>query len=197
MQIITRSQAKQLGLKRYFTGQACPSGHVSDRAVNSGTCCECKKIASSKWHQANGEHASAYGKIYRHIKGDQLLQKKRSYQKAWAASNREAKRANDAAYESKMREQRNAKFLSACAAKTKRYEAVRSGQMPGWADKDCISGLYELAAMFRRTGMKVEVDHVVPLQGKTVTGLHTHDNLQLMPKTRNASKSNRHWPDMS
>jgi hypothetical protein len=196
MQVVARSQAKQAGLKRYFTSRPCPSGHVAERAVNSGTCCECKRLGSSRWHTENVEHSSAYGKSYREAKGEDLLQKKRLYQKAWTERHPDAKRAADAAYEAKMRKHKNSKFLSACAAKTKKYEAVKSNQIPGWADEDCINGLYELAAVFRRTGMRVEVDHIVPLQGRTVTGFHTHDNLQLMTRHQNASKSNRRWPDM-
>jgi hypothetical protein len=40
------------------------------------------------------------------------------------------------------------------------------------------------------------VDHIVPLQGKIVCGLHTWENLQLVAPSLNSKKCNRFWPDM-
>ena len=40
------------------------------------------------------------------------------------------------------------------------------------------------------------VDHIVPLQSPLVCGLHVHDNLRVILAVDNASKANRHWPDM-
>lgn len=42
------------------------------------------------------------------------------------------------------------------------------------------------------TGIKWEVDHVVPLQGKTVCGLHWHQNWSVIPMFDNRSKGNQH-----
>ena len=41
MELIRREEAKALGLKRYFTGNPCPKGHVSERLVSTFQCCEC------------------------------------------------------------------------------------------------------------------------------------------------------------
>lgn len=43
MELISREEAKALGLKRYFTGNPCPKGHVSERFVSTFQCCACLK----------------------------------------------------------------------------------------------------------------------------------------------------------
>lgn len=42
MEIITRKQAIERGLKRYFTGKSCKRGHVAERRVVSCECLECE-----------------------------------------------------------------------------------------------------------------------------------------------------------
>ena len=75
-------------------------------------------------------------------------------------------------------------------------KAARLKATPPWVDHYLVNGMYEVAALFHRAGLDMEVDHIVPLRGKTVSGLHTHQNLQLMVRSKNASKSNLVWPDM-
>jgi hypothetical protein len=43
----TAMEAKEIGLKRYFTGLPCPRGHISDRYTGSSTCVECVKVTFS------------------------------------------------------------------------------------------------------------------------------------------------------
>jgi adenosine deaminase len=43
MKIISREEAKEKGLKRYFTGVKCRNGHLSERSANQGNCLECQK----------------------------------------------------------------------------------------------------------------------------------------------------------
>ena len=45
-EIVTRKQAKQLGLSKYFTGVPCKNSHIAPRYVLSGTCEDC--IRSSR-----------------------------------------------------------------------------------------------------------------------------------------------------
>lgn len=41
--IILRAKAKALGLKRYFDGKPCPSGHIFEKLVANYTCIKCLK----------------------------------------------------------------------------------------------------------------------------------------------------------
>lgn len=61
---------------------------------------------------------------------------------------------------------------------------------PAWADMTAIKSVY---AKSDEMGAGFVVDHIVPLCGKTVCGLHVADNLQVIGKAENLRKSNK-WP---
>lgn len=64
---------------------------------------------------------------------------------------------------------------------------------PKWADRNAIKVVYdECAETTRRTGIPHEVDHIVPLKGKRVCGLHVHWNLRVITRAENSAKSNRY-----
>lgn len=73
----------------------------------------------------------------------------------------------------------------------------RSAEMqatPKWADLSAIRAVYRMAAQAERdTGIAHEVDHIVPLRGGKVCGLHVHWNLQVLSRAENRKKSNRYW----
>lgn len=73
----------------------------------------------------------------------------------------------------------------------KRRELTRKA-MPAWADQKQIESMYEKAReLTLTTGVQHEVDHIVPLNGKRVCGLHVHNNLQILTKEQNRKKFNR------
>ena len=65
----------------------------------------------------------------------------------------------------------------------------RTGKLqrtPLWADHAKIEAIYAEAA-----SKGLHVDHIIPLQNPLVSGLHVHNNLQLLTKAENSSKSNK------
>jgi 5-methylcytosine-specific restriction endonuclease McrA len=91
-------------------------------------------------------------------------------------------------WQSNNRDKMNA---TAASVRTKRLK-----RKPRWI-KDVF--VEEIKVWYRRakliktfTGELWEVDHIVPLNGKNVSGLHVPWNLQLLTKKQNQDKSNRH-----
>lgn len=83
-------------------------------------------------------------------------------------------------------------------AKAKRYVLTREQRTPQWLTVDdlwLIEQAYDLAVLRTRVlGFPWHVDHVVPLHGRLVSGLHVPHNLQVIPAQTNRSKSNRYEP---
>lgn len=79
----------------------------------------------------------------------------------------------------------------ACANTMKRKAAKRN-RTPGWASLTKIAEFYALAnELTKTTGIKHVVDHIIPLQGTHVSGLHVENNLQVITALANASKGNK------
>lgn len=82
------------------------------------------------------------------------------------------------------------------AAQTMKHNAAKVAGMPTWASKAAIQLVYvEAARLTASTGVLHQVDHIVPIVSKTVCGFHVENNLQILTKTENIKKGNRHWPD--
>lgn len=78
-----------------------------------------------------------------------------------------------------------------------RRRALLNKATPKWAKQSVIDLIYKRCDELNTVwGTNFEVDHVVPLRGKTVCGLHCEDNLQLLDQPINASKNNHTWPCM-
>lgn len=60
-----------------------------------------------------------------------------------------------------------------------------------WFDEALVEDIYKLARIYRAAGVACEVDHIVPLMGENVRGLHVQDNLTVLLKTANRVKGNR------
>lgn len=67
------------------------------------------------------------------------------------------------------------------------YRARKLQATPPWADMEAIKDVYLEAAYH---GM--QVDHIIPLKGEKVSGLHVWENLQLLSARENQRKNNRY-----
>jgi len=88
---------------------------------------------------------------------------------------------------------RNPAKIAAIDAK-RRASVLR--RTPKWLSKSellRIECLYSLASMLNRHGVESwHVDHIIPLQGKNVSGLHVYSNLRVVPSSVNLAKGNRY-----
>ena len=76
-----------------------------------------------------------------------------------------------------------------------KYVLKKSLRTPSWLTEDdywLIEQAYIVAQERSiKYGVQFHVDHIVPLNGKTVSGLHVPENLQVIPWHENLSKSNK------
>jgi hypothetical protein len=76
--------------------------------------------------------------------------------------------------------------------KRKSYVKLRTPRWLTDIDHERIQNEYRLSAILKQlTGQEWHVDHVIPLVGKNVSGLHVPGNLQVMLGKDNLSKANR------
>lgn len=172
--------ARAAGLKRYLSARPCPSGHVGERFVSNYGCVECLRLharkyyaknlermrkRSSEWVKRNPERHAARMRKWYHASPENKAERRRQ-QDEWRRKNPEAFRL-----QARLQSQRRrARFC-----------------MPLWADANAIRRIYAECP----AGM--EVDHIVPILGKFVCGLHVETNLQYLTKSENSSKGAK-WP---
>lgn len=131
-------------------------------------CKVCVAEHNAKWQQENKETISA--------------KRKERYRK-----NPHKERASALLYKKKY----PAKDRAAGA----RRRAAKLQRTPAWADDWKILQFYIMAQKLTKLhGVQFAVDHVIPLQGKLVSGLHVENNLQIITFSENSKKNNKFTP---
>jgi hypothetical protein len=163
---------------------------------------------TKEYREKNKEEIRAKKKMYRDSHKE-IARAWREANKAWFAEynqkNKEVKAAKARVYRVKKRVEQAAYYSAYRKAYRGRrnallvkYRASQLQRTPKWLTPDdhwMMEEAYDLAA--RRTALKSgghaqwHVDHIVPLQGKTVSGLHVPLNLRVIPAAENSRQSNR------
>jgi 5-methylcytosine-specific restriction endonuclease McrA len=93
------------------------------------------------------------------------------------------------------RRQRIARKPGLEAAHAAKRRAALAMATPVWLTKDHVRQIELIYAerdrVTKETGVDHHVDHIIPLRGKGVTGLHVPWNLQVIPAIQNVKKGNR------
>lgn len=80
-------------------------------------------------------------------------------------------------------------------ANTRKYQAAKLKRTPKWLSKEqhqMLKEIYQMAVDLEQVfPWKQHVDHIIPLQGKTISGLHVPWNLQIISAKDNMIKGNR------
>jgi hypothetical protein len=88
--LVSRKQAKEMNLTRYFTGKPCVNGHVSERTVSKAMCIDCKREEytrnretyldyNHRKYENNKDQILANQKIYYEANKDVILKKNIRY----------------------------------------------------------------------------------------------------------------------
>ena len=186
-QVIGRSEAERLGLKHYFTGKPCKYGHIEMRHIGDTRCVECRRIScrksSKKWRDGHPE-------INRQRKLDCYHNKQEVYNEKKRVSR---KRNREQTYEWARRWQLKHPEKICLYAEKRRIRKLNATL--NWLTDDdylMMEDFYlEANRLTRTTDINHEVDHIIPLKGKLVCGLHVPWNLQILTKSENAQKSNK------
>lgn len=164
--------ARWLGVSRLTVGRWCnPSSAEKSRAF------------SREWRN------SSKGQSWFKERRKEDWQNNKAY---YQEKNREWYSTDEAKAKRKQYRKENAGLLNYHTAKR---HAQKLQATPPWLtreQKDQIKAIYSKCRQLQdETGIAHNVDHIHPLQGETVCGLHVPWNLQVLTEAENCSKHNR------
>lgn len=197
--IISRADAEAAGLKRFFTGEPCRNGHVSERRVGGdGSCFVCQRMASATYRKSDPEG----NKARRGAWDKANMEKIRAQKRARYAANLDAERARNAKWYKENLEYNAARKLAwrkanpaaVCARSANRRAKLRS--VDGHHTAKDIDALLErqksrCANSLCKKSLKngYHADHIMPLK---LGGGNSIRNIQLLCAPCNLGKSAKH-----
>ncbi len=175
---------------------------LEPKSVEPCFCVGCNADITATYKVKLGKKCAACLKAYQAEYRANNAQRIADSKKAWKLANKEHVEEKDrlyAALHPDRRAKARTKWVAAnpgkdTAAKARNRQA-RHKRVPTWLSVDdlwLIEQAYDLAALRTKMfGFSWHVDHVLPLNGKRVSGLHVPTNLQVIPWVENLRKGNR------
>lgn len=164
---------------------SCFSAQAKGKFGVTSICKACTSERGRRWHAENRERSLENKTAYNRANAARV----QSYAKSWRQKNSVRVKELAAAWCDANPDKKR--------ASTAKRRAALLRAIPAWARMDDIERFYKLADdLTRKTGVKAQVDHLVPLQSPLVCGLHCAANLTVLSETHNKRKGNLYWPDM-
>lgn len=146
-------------------------------------CKKCRKEYDKKYQKTNKEKISVRQKQYRMDNYSRLKEWKKEYYKN-----------NSTKVKKKVHKYRDLN-LGMIRAKDALRRAEKIGRVPKWITDLHLKEIEQFhviaAAKTKDTGIMYTVDHIIPLMGKDVSGLHVPWNMQILTLVENAKKGNK------